>query len=138
MLNTQIYFNDNARKKIKTGIDLLANAVKSTLGPQGKCVIIKEVNKTPHVTKDGVTVAKSIQLPDMAEDTGVQLVREAALKTLNSVGDATTTSTVLAQALIDNIEHDLDNNKITKQKRLKKLQKTALLLLRKVKILLLV
>ena len=113
MLNTQIYFNDNARKKIKTGIDLLANAVKSTLGPQGKCVIIKEVNKTPHVTKDGVTVAKSIQLPDMAEDTGVQLVREAALKTLNSVGDATTTSTVLAQALIDNIEHDLDNNKIT-------------------------
>lgn len=90
----------------------MADAVKCTLGPQGKCVIIKEINDTPHVTKDGVTVAKSIQLPDMLEDTGVQLVREAALKTLNSVGDATTTSTVLAQALVERIENDIVSGKI--------------------------
>ena len=111
MENKIILFNSKARKEIKNGIDTLANAVKTTLGPQGQCVVIGDfINGQPHVTKDGVTVAKNIQLENKAANMGAQLIREAALKTVAEVGDATTTSTVLAQSFINHAEDFLKNN----------------------------
>lgn len=102
-MNKELKFGLDAKREIKKGIDCLADAVKSTLGPQGQCVVIGDYfQNKPHVTKDGVTVAKNIQFKDKYMDVGASLIREAALKTVNSVGDATTTSTVLAQAFIDN------------------------------------
>ena len=94
-------FNKNDRKNLLKGINILANAVKVTLGPKGNRVVISDLNKQPHVTKDGVSVAKEIQLENQFENTGAQLIKEAALKTVQDVGDATTTSTVLAQAMIN-------------------------------------
>ena len=113
MLNKQIKFDSEARASIKNGMDKLADAVKSTLGPQGRCVVIGNWdNGQPHITKDGVTVAKSIQLSDPFENIGCQLIREAALKTLSSSGDATTTSIVFAQAFCNQIENDLADYKV--------------------------
>ena len=96
----QIEFNESARTKLKNGVDTLANAVKVTLGPKGRNVVISKKFGTPHVTKDGVSVAKEIELTDPIENIGAQLVKEVASKTADIAGDGTTTATVLAQAII--------------------------------------
>ena len=95
----QIFFDAEAREKLKKGVDTLANAVKVTLGPKGRNVIIDKKFGAPTVTKDGVTVAKEIDLKDPIENMGAQLVREVASKTADTAGDGTTTATVLAQAI---------------------------------------
>ena len=95
----QIEFSASARDKLKKGIDKLADAVKITLGPKGRNVIIDKKFGSPTVTKDGVTVAKEIELEDQFENMGAQMVREVADKTSNDAGDGTTTATVLAQAI---------------------------------------
>jgi len=97
----QIFYGEEARLKLKSGVDKLADAVKATLGPKGKNVVIARGYGTPIVTKDGVTVAKEIDLSEKVEQMGAELVREAASKTNDSVGDGTTTSTLLAQELIN-------------------------------------
>ena len=96
-----ITFTDDARKKIKAGVDALANAVKVTLGPNGRNVIIDRGYGSPMVTKDGVSVAKEIELADKVENLGATLVKEAASKTNDVAGDGTTTATVLAQSIIE-------------------------------------
>jgi chaperonin GroEL len=95
-----IEFGPEARKKLANGIDKLANAVTSTLGPNGRNVVISKVNEYPQSTKDGVTVAKSISLEDPIEELGVQMVKQAAIKTADNAGDGTTTSTLLAQEMV--------------------------------------
>jgi chaperonin GroEL len=95
-----IVFDVEARDKLKKGVDALANAVKTTLGPKGRNVIIDKKFGAPHVTKDGVTVAKEIELADPIENMGAQMVKEVASKTADIAGDGTTTATVLAQAII--------------------------------------
>ncbi len=95
-----ILFDVEAREKLKTGVDALANAVKVTLGPKGRNVVISKKFGAPHVTKDGVTVAKEIELKDPVENMGAQMVKEVASKTADIAGDGTTTATVLAQAII--------------------------------------
>ena len=96
----EILFNIDARDQLKKGIDTLANAVKVTLGPKGRNVIIEKKFGAPHITKDGVTVAKEVELADAYQNTGAQLVKEVASKTGDDAGDGTTTATVLAQAII--------------------------------------
>ena len=96
----EILFNIEARDQLKKGVDALANAVKVTLGPKGRNVIIEKKFGAPHITKDGVTVAKEIELADAYQNTGAQLVKEVASKTGDDAGDGTTTATVLAQAII--------------------------------------
>ena len=96
----EILFNIDARDQLKKGIDTLANAVKVTLGPKGRNVIIEKKFGAPHITKDGVTVAKELELADAYQNTGAQLVKEAASKTGDDAGDGTTTATVLAQAIV--------------------------------------
>ena len=96
----QIYFDVEAREKLKRGVDALANAVKVTLGPKGRNVVIGKKFGAPQVTKDGVTVAKEIELKDPIENMGAQMVKEVASKTADIAGDGTTTATVLAQAMI--------------------------------------
>ena len=96
----QIEFNSEARTKLKRGVDTLADAVKSTLGPKGRNVVIGKKFGSPHVTKDGVSVAKEIELSDPIENLGAQMVKEVASKTADVAGDGTTTATVLAQALV--------------------------------------
>jgi len=95
----EIKFNVEARDGLKRGVDALANAVKVTLGPKGRNVIIEKSFGAPHVTKDGVTVAKEIELEDKVENIGAQMVKEVASKTADVAGDGTTTATVLAQAI---------------------------------------
>ena len=95
-----IKFNSDARGGLKAGVDALANAVKVTLGPKGRNVVIDRKFGAPSVTKDGVTVAKEIELKDPIENMGAQMVKEVASKTADVAGDGTTTATVLAQALI--------------------------------------
>lgn len=95
-----IKFNMEARDLLKQGVDELANAVKTTLGPKGRNVIIEKKFGAPHITKDGVTVAKEIELEDQFANMGAQLVREVASKTNDNAGDGTTTATVLAQSII--------------------------------------
>ena len=95
----KILFDAEAREKIKKGVDTLADAVKVTLGPKGRNVIIDKKFGSPAITKDGVTVAKEIELRDPMENMGAQLVKEVASKTADSAGDGTTTATVLAQAI---------------------------------------
>ncbi|MEM9991542.1 MAG: chaperonin GroEL [Bacteroidota bacterium] len=95
-----ISFDSEAREKLKSGVDALANAVKVTLGPKGRNVVIQKSFGAPAVTKDGVTVAKEIELEDAVENMGAQLVKEVASKTADLAGDGTTTATVLAQAMI--------------------------------------
>ncbi len=96
----QIFFDIEARNKMKKGVDTLANAVKVTLGPKGRNVVIEKKFGAPSVTKDGVTVAKEIELEDPIENMGAQMVKEVASKTADLAGDGTTTATVLAQAII--------------------------------------
>ncbi len=95
-----INFDSEAREGLKKGVDALANAVKVTLGPKGRNVVINKQFGAPHVTKDGVTVAKEIELKDPIENMGAQMVKEVASKTNDTAGDGTTTATVLAQAII--------------------------------------
>ena len=96
----EILFNIDARDQLKKGVDALANAVKVTLGPKGRNVIIEKKFGAPHITKDGVTVAKEIELADAYQNTGAQLVKEVASKTGDDAGDGTTTAIVLAQAIV--------------------------------------
>lgn len=96
----EIKFNSEAREQLKAGVDALANAVKVTLGPRGRNVLIDKKFGAPQVTKDGVTVAKEIELEDKIQNMGAQLVKEVASKTADDAGDGTTTATVLAQAII--------------------------------------
>ena len=97
---TEIIFDTDARAELKKGVDELANAVKVTLGPKGRNVIIEKKYGAPHITKDGVTVAKEIELDDARQNLGAQLVKEVASKTGDDAGDGTTTATVLAQAIV--------------------------------------
>jgi len=96
----QIFFDIEARNKMKKGVDTLANAVKVTLGPKGRNVVIEKKFGAPQVTKDGVSVAKEIELDDPIENMGAQMVKEVASKTADIAGDGTTTATVLAQSII--------------------------------------
>ncbi|MDO4190374.1 MAG: chaperonin GroEL [Bacteroidales bacterium] len=96
----ELFFNVDARDQLKKGVDSLADAVKVTLGPKGRNVVISKKFGAPHITKDGVTVAKEIELEDATENVGAQLVKEVASKTGDQAGDGTTTATVLAQAII--------------------------------------
>ena len=103
MNNKELKFNLEAKEAIKKGIDILGNAVKATLGPKGQCVVIADYHdKKPHVTKDGVTVAKNIKLKDKYANAGACLIREASLRMLSTCGDSTSTSTVLAQEMVQN------------------------------------
>ena len=96
----EITMNSRAQERIKSGIDKLANAVKVTLGPKGRNVVIQKSFGAPKVTKDGVTVAKEVELPDALENMGAQMAKEVASKTADAAGDGTTTATVLAQAMV--------------------------------------
>ncbi len=97
----QIVFNNDAREQLRKGVDELANAVKVTLGPKGRNVVIDKKFGAPQVTKDGVTVAKEIELEDGIQNMGAQMVKEVASKTNDQAGDGTTTATVLAQAIVN-------------------------------------
>ncbi len=97
----QINFNSDAREKLKEGIDALANAVKVTLGPKGRNVVIQKSFGAPTITKDGVSVAKEVELEDAVANMGAQMVKEVASKTADAAGDGTTTATVLAQAMVN-------------------------------------
>ncbi len=96
----EIKFNIEARDELKKGVDALADAVKVTLGPKGRNVIISRQFGAPHITKDGVTVAREVELEDEFQNMGAQLVKEVASKTGDDAGDGTTTATVLAQAIV--------------------------------------
>ena len=100
MAAKQVYFGDDARSRIVRGVNILANAVKTTLGPRGRNVVLERSFGAPTVTKDGVSVAKEIELKDKFENLGAQLVKEVASKTSDNAGDGTTTATVLAQAIV--------------------------------------
>src|SRR3954466_9497264 len=99
MASKELLFSTEARAKLKQGIDQLANAVAITLGPKGRNVVIDKKFGSPTVTKDGVTVAKEIELSDPIENLGAQMLKEVATKTSDLAGDGTTTATVLAQAI---------------------------------------
>ena len=100
MAAKQVYFSSDARDRMLRGVNILANAVKVTLGPKGRNVVIEKSYGAPRSTKDGVTVAKEIELEDRFENLGAQLIREVASKTSDKAGDGTTTATVLAQAIV--------------------------------------
>src|SRR5678810_924401 len=100
MAAKELLFNTDARAKLKKGVDALAEAVKVTLGPKGRNVVIDKKFGSPTITKDGVTVAKEIELADPLENMGAQMVKEVATKTSDIAGDGTTTATVLAQAIV--------------------------------------
>src|SRR5919112_237657 len=99
-MSKQIFFETDARNKMKKGVDILANAVKVTLGPKGRNVVLEKKFGSPVITKDGVTVAKEIELEDPIENMGAQMLKEVASKTADIAGDGTTTATVLAQSII--------------------------------------
>src|SRR6266568_2757496 len=99
MAGKQIVYNDVARHALMRGVNKLADAVKVTLGPKGRNVVIDKKFGSPTITKDGVTVAKEIELKDPYEDMGAQMLKEVASKTSDIAGDGTTTATVLAQAI---------------------------------------
>src|SRR6478672_11029655 len=99
MAAKDIIFDEKARNRVQIGVDTLANAVKVTLGPRGRNVVIEKSWGAPTVTKDGVTVAKEIELEDKLANMGAQMVKEVASKTSDVAGDGTTTATVLAQAI---------------------------------------
>ena len=96
----EVRFSDDARARMLKGVNVLANAVKVTLGPKGRNVVLEKSFGAPTVTKDGVSVAKEIELEDKFENMGAQMVREVASKTNDLAGDGTTTATVLAQAIV--------------------------------------
>ena len=97
----QILFNEDARRALGKGVDALANAVKVTLGPKGRNVVLDKKFGAPTITNDGVTIARDIELEDPFENMGAQLVKEVATKTNDVAGDGTTTATILAQAMIE-------------------------------------
>ena len=99
-MSKKITFSEEARNKLAEGVDKLANAVTATLGPSGRNVIIQQDTGSPVSTKDGVTVAKSIELKDKIENLGAQIVKQASIKTADQAGDGTTTSTLLAQSTL--------------------------------------
>src|SRR6201982_2009396 len=99
-MSKELRFSDDARSAILKGVNTLANAVKVTLGPKGRNVVIDKSFGSPLITKDGVTVAKEIELENKFENMGAQMVREVASKTNDEAGDGTTTATVLAQAIV--------------------------------------
>src|SRR5215468_2254976 len=96
----QLFFDIEARNKMKKGVDTMANAVRVTLGPKGRNVVLEKKFGAPSITKDGVTVAKEIELEDSIENMGAQMLKEVASKTADIAGDGTTTATVLAQSII--------------------------------------
>ena len=98
-MSKKIIFSEDARQELLNGVDKLANAVVSTLGPSGRNVIIEQVAGNPTSTKDGVTVARSIELEDTVENIGAQLVKQVAIKTADQAGDGTTTSTLIAREI---------------------------------------
>ena len=98
----EIKFNSDARDALKRGVDSLSNAVKVTLGPKGRNVVIDKKFGSPSITKDGVTVAKEIELENTIENMGAQMVKEVASKTADQAGDGTTTATILAQSMVSN------------------------------------
>ena len=100
MAAKDVKFSGDARERMLRGVDILANAVKVTLGPKGRNVVIEKSFGAPRITKDGVTVAKEIELEDKFENMGAQMLREVASKTNDTAGDGTTTATVLAQAIV--------------------------------------
>merc|ERR1712012_415102 len=101
-----IFYSDDARTKMIAGINKLADTVKVTLGPRGRNVLIEQSFGVPKITKDGVTVAKSINLPDKLENLGAQLIKSVASKTADNAGDGTTTATVLTQGITkEGIKH---------------------------------
>src|SRR6266496_440683 len=100
MAAKDVRFSTDARDRMLRGVDILANAVKITLGPKGRNVVIEKSFGAPRVTKDGVTVAKEVELEDKFENMGAQMLKEVASKTSDIAGDGTTTATVLAQAII--------------------------------------
>src|ERR1700754_3051846 len=100
MAAKDVKFSGDARQRMLRGVDLLADAVKVTLGPKGRNVVLDKSFGAPRITKDGVTVAKEIELADKFENMGAQMVREVANKTSTEAGDGTTTATVLAQAIV--------------------------------------
>src|SRR4051794_8416333 len=100
MAAKDVRFSSDAREKMLRGVDILASAVKVTLGPKGRNVVLEKSFGAPRITKDGVTVAKEIELSDKFENMGAQMVREVASKTNDLAGDGTTTATVLAQAIV--------------------------------------
>ena len=100
MAAKEVKFGDSARSRMVNGVNILADAVKVTLGPRGRNVIIGKSFGGPQITKDGVTVAKEIELADKYENMGAQMVREVASRTNDEAGDGTTTATVLAQAIV--------------------------------------
>jgi chaperonin GroEL len=100
MAAKEIRFNTDARTRMLRGVDMLADAVKVTLGPKGRNVVMEKSFGAPRISKDGVTVAKEIELADKFENMGAQMLREVASKTSDEVGDGTTTATVLAQAIV--------------------------------------
>jgi len=102
MAAKEIIFDEEGRRALLRGVEKLAKAVKATLGPAGRNVILEKKFGSPTITKDGVTVAKEIELPDPFENLGAQLVREVASKTSDVAGDGTTTATILAEAIFRN------------------------------------
>ncbi len=100
MAAKQVVFGDQGRNKLVEGVDILANAVKVTLGPKGRNVVIEKSFGSPHITKDGVTVAKEIELEDKLQNMGAQMLKEVASRTADKAGDGTTTATVLAQSIV--------------------------------------
>ena len=100
MAAKEVRFSADARQRMLRGVDILADAVKVTLGPKGRNVVIDKSFGAPRITKDGVSVAKEIELSDKFENMGAQMVREVAVKTSDTAGDGTTTATVLAQAIV--------------------------------------
>src|SRR4028119_1701310 len=101
MAAKELLFDENARRALERGANAVANAVKVTLGPRGRNVVIDKKWGSPTITKDGVTVAKEVELEDKFENMGAQLVREVASKTNDIAGDGTTTATVLAQSIVN-------------------------------------
>src|SRR5438874_12103192 len=100
MAAKEVKFHGDARERLLAGVDILADAVKVTLGPRGRMVVLDKSFGAPRITKDGVTVAKEIELGDKFENMGAQMVREVASKTADQAGDGTTTATVLARAIV--------------------------------------
>ena len=100
MASKDVKFGSDARTRMMEGVDTLANAVKVTLGPKGRNVVLEKSFGAPRITKDGVTVAKEVELEDKLEDVGAQMVKEVASKTSDNAWDGTTTATVLAQAVV--------------------------------------
>ncbi|MGV8844680.1 MAG: TCP-1/cpn60 chaperonin family protein, partial [Pseudomonas sp.] len=101
MAAKEVKFGESARKKMQVGVNVLADAVKATLGPKGRNVIIEKSYGAPTITKDGVSVAKEIELKDRFENMGAQLVKDVASRANDDAGDGTTTATVLAQSIVN-------------------------------------